>query len=596
MSTQKAVVITSPKQESLVTDRPIPTLRDDYILVKTHSVALNPTDWKHIAYLAPPGVLVGCDYSGTVEEVGKDVKKAFKKGDRIAGFAHGCNAVQPEDGTFAEYIVVKGDIQMKIPDNLSFEEASTLGVGIVTVGQSLYQSLKLSLPTEPTKKREPLLIYGGSTATGTLAIQFAKLSGYEVLTTCSPHNFDLVKSLGADQVFDYKDPGSAAKIREYTNDSLRLVLDTISLEQSAKFCDEAISTKGGEYTALLNIKIERENVNDRFTLGYTAAGEAFTFGTVEFPAKPQDRTFAEAFVNIATNLLADGKVKVHRPQVGKDGLKGVIEGLKLLKEDKVILIIGATSGIGKALAIKCVENKIPLVIAGRREEYLQEFVRQHGSDKVTSKVIDVTKLDKIPQFVSEVLSEHSSVDCIFINSGIQRPFDFSQPESVDLSIFDQELVTNYTAAVYLTKAFLPHLQAQDKRTALVYTTSQMALVPMMRCPNYGASKAALHHFILALRTQLKDGSGDVRVLEVYPPAVQTELHDAKHQPDLKDGHLIGMPLQEFVDEVWERLAQGEEQIAVGSARDIFEAFERSRQAVYEEMTEMLTGLLKRFLR
>jgi short-subunit dehydrogenase involved in D-alanine esterification of teichoic acids len=124
----------------------------------------------------------------------------------------------------------------------------------------------------------------------------------------------------------------------------------------------------------------------------------------------------------------------------------------------------------------------------------------------------------------------------------------------------------------------------------------MALVPMMRCPNYGASKAALHHFILALRTQLQDGPGDVKVLEIYPPAVQTELHDANHQPDLKDGHLIGMPLQEFIDEVWAQLCDGEDQIAVGSAKDIFNQFEVKRQEIYQQMTEMLSTLLKQFLR
>ncbi|KAL4757257.1 putative short-chain dehydrogenase/oxidoreductase [Aspergillus foveolatus] len=261
-----------------------------------------------------------------------------------------------------------------------------------------------------------------------------------------------------------------------------------------------------------------------------------------------------------------------------------------------VLIVGATSGIGRALATRLVEKGIPVVISGRREENLQEFVRQHGSDKVKSKVVDVTKLDKIPEFASEVLVEDPDIDCIFVNSGIQRPFDFSKPDTVDLSIFDQELVTNYTSAVYLSKAFIPHLQAQKKQTSLIFTTSQMALVPMMRCPNYGASKAALHHFILALRTQLQDSPGDIRVVEIYPPAVQTELHDTKHQPDLKDGHLIGMPLDDFTDEVWTRLQNGEEQIAVGSAQEIFEAFEFKRQGLYKEMTKMLTGLIKQFLR
>lgn len=58
---------------------------------------------------------------------------------------------------------------------MAFEEAATLGVGILSVGQSLYQSLQLPLPSAPAKKEFPVLIYGGSTATGTLAIQFAKL-------------------------------------------------------------------------------------------------------------------------------------------------------------------------------------------------------------------------------------------------------------------------------------------------------------------------------------------------------------------------------------------------------------------------------------
>ncbi|PYH42573.1 putative short-chain dehydrogenase/oxidoreductase [Aspergillus saccharolyticus JOP 1030-1] len=263
---------------------------------------------------------------------------------------------------------------------------------------------------------------------------------------------------------------------------------------------------------------------------------------------------------------------------------------------KKVLIIGATSGIGKSLATKLVQNGTRVVVAGRRKENLEEFVAQHGSEMVDSAVFDVMQLEKIPEFASTITSAHPDLDCVFINSGIQRPFDFARPETVDLDIFDQELITNYTSAVRLTKAFLPHLQQLPQRTALVYTTSQMALVPMMRCPNYGASKAALHHFILALRTQLRDGKGNVQVLEIYPPAVQTELHDAKHQPDLKDGHLIGMPLQEFVDEVYARLVGGEDQIPVGSAQEIFEAFEVKRQTLYQGMTEMLAGMLKQFLR
>lgn len=170
-------VIAQNRTPTLVTDRPVPKLRDDYILVKPVAVALNPTDWKHAAFgLSAEGGLLGCDFAGIVEEVGSKVTKKWKKGERIAGVAHGGNMVQPEDGAFAEHILAKGDIQVKIPDSLSFEDAATLTLGVTTVMQGLYQkALKLNLPDDPVKGDVPVLIYGGSTATGALAIQYAKL-------------------------------------------------------------------------------------------------------------------------------------------------------------------------------------------------------------------------------------------------------------------------------------------------------------------------------------------------------------------------------------------------------------------------------------
>lgn len=86
------------------------------------------------------------------------------------------NDANPENGAFARYIAVKGDLQMHIPDDVSFEAASTVGVGIGTVGYGLYHVLKLRYPGSESKEHgETILIYGGSTATGSLAIQFAKL-------------------------------------------------------------------------------------------------------------------------------------------------------------------------------------------------------------------------------------------------------------------------------------------------------------------------------------------------------------------------------------------------------------------------------------
>lgn len=159
--------------------RDIPWLRDDCILVKPLAVALNPTDWRHVkGGRARDGCIVGCDYAGVVEAVGCRVTKPWKPGDRVFGCGHGANLVNPDDGVFAEKATVVGDLQMKMPDGLSFEKAATLGLGSITVGQGLYQkALKLQMPSERFTRENnnvPVLIYGGSTATGALAIQFAR--------------------------------------------------------------------------------------------------------------------------------------------------------------------------------------------------------------------------------------------------------------------------------------------------------------------------------------------------------------------------------------------------------------------------------------
>jgi len=168
------------KGTAAVVETPKPALRPEYLLIRVICIALNPTDWKNIQNTDVDSVhplTVGCDFSGIVEEVGSAVTQPFSPGDRVCGFAHSCHTSQPEDGAFAEYIVAKADVTLKLPGQLGFEEAASLGLQIYTVGQGLYQSLQLPWPTEPVKVegKFPILIYGGSTAMGTLGIQMAKL-------------------------------------------------------------------------------------------------------------------------------------------------------------------------------------------------------------------------------------------------------------------------------------------------------------------------------------------------------------------------------------------------------------------------------------
>ena len=164
MATMKAIIVDGSKAK-VTSEVPVQKLRPTYVLTKVDCVALNPTDWKHIAGTRGKvhGCISGCDFSGTVVEVGPGVTKNLKPGDRVAGTTHGSNGSQKEDGCFAEYAMAKGDLLVKIPDSLSFEKAATFPLGTSTVGQGLFQkAVKLNLPTEPVKDSTPVLIYVSS--------------------------------------------------------------------------------------------------------------------------------------------------------------------------------------------------------------------------------------------------------------------------------------------------------------------------------------------------------------------------------------------------------------------------------------------------
>jgi len=254
---------------------------------------------------------------------------------------------------------------------------------------------------------------------------------------------------------------------------------------------------------------------------------------------------------------------------------------------KSVLVLGATSGIGLALAEKMIENGSHVIAVGRRKENLDEFVAKHGKDKTSGIQFDITDLDSIPSFVENVTKSYPKLDCVFLNSGIQRGLDFTKPESIDFKSVQLELTTNYISYIYLVAAFLPFLQKQSSPTSLIFTTSGLALVPMVRAPNYCASKAALHHLILALREQLS--GSNVAVIEILPPAVQTELHDEKHQPDIKNGRSIGMPLDQFTEETWAGLCERKTDIPIGMAKKSYESWEMTRQEEFKQLAKMFKG-------
>lgn len=174
-NTMKALKIQGPAKVVLAESCPVPQPRDDEILVRVVCVTLNPVDWKSADLSPTVGATWGIDFSGEVVKVGSAVKRPFAPGECVCGGVFGNNPDEPKNGAFAEYVVVPGDLVLKIPRGMSFEKAATLGIGLSTVGLALYQSLKLPLPGSPTSKSRFVLVYGGGTATGTLAIQLLRM-------------------------------------------------------------------------------------------------------------------------------------------------------------------------------------------------------------------------------------------------------------------------------------------------------------------------------------------------------------------------------------------------------------------------------------
>ena len=158
---------------------------------------------------------------------------------------------------------------MPIPDGWSFEEAAQLGVPPFTALQTLHQTLELPSLFETRSTADPhrtVLIWGGASAVGQYAIQFAKLGGLHVLTTASSKNFDLVKGLGADEVFDYRDEGVVEKIRAATGNALDIAIDTISEGKTPEQVTGAIGDKGGKVAIILPYESPRPAVKVTFSM------------------------------------------------------------------------------------------------------------------------------------------------------------------------------------------------------------------------------------------------------------------------------------------------------------------------------------------
>lgn len=155
------------------------------VLVCVSAVALNPTDFKSPASNPSPGAIMGCDFMGYVVSAGEDADKLFPSSTRVCGFVHGSNPGNPDKGSFAQYLVTDSRLLVRVPDSWTDLDGAALGgVGWGTIALAMEVSLRLSgRPSKPAAPQEdgsrvPVLVYGGATATGTMACQILSMYVY----------------------------------------------------------------------------------------------------------------------------------------------------------------------------------------------------------------------------------------------------------------------------------------------------------------------------------------------------------------------------------------------------------------------------------
>ncbi|KAK3681323.1 hypothetical protein B0T22DRAFT_485412 [Podospora appendiculata] len=236
---------------------------------------------------------------------------------------------------------------------------------------------------------------------------------------------------------------------------------------------------------------------------------------------------------------------------------------------KTVLITGATSGIGLALAEKMIASDIFVIAVGRRKDRLDALVAKHGPGKVAGEVFDVSDLAALGPWASKITTTYPTLDALLLNAGFQRTLDFTTPSTISLPAVTAEVATNYLSPVHTITHFLSHLLSlSPSPAAILLVSSGLAVIPFPRCANYSATKSAIHSLAWSLRSQLAGPDAPhahhMRVVELLPPAVQTELHPL--QPDLVAAgqDKIGIPLAAYVDETWADLISDDDDEAGGT--------------------------------
>ncbi|GJC89621.1 trans-enoyl reductase [Colletotrichum liriopes] len=321
---------------------PIPEPAPNQALVKVSHVAQNPTDIQSLDSNAfGADAVLGCDFVGTVEKPGDQCNK-LAKGDTVAGLIWGGRSADTTEaqrlsdrligevkglGSYSEYSLADDNISFRVPKNISLEEAVTLPLASMTAWLALFSKSSLNIPRDSGSDIS-VLIWGGSSSVGLYAIQIAAINGFNVITTCSPRHFDLVKSLGAKHVFNYRD--------DHVVDCIKQATSGLKGNTSSAQASKAINESGGSLCTVRPGKANTEDVTKQTkvtdVLVWTAFLKDHQYGTFKWPANESDHQLGTEFFEKLPSWVAEGKLKPNTPQIIPKGLDGVEKGFQLYRD------------------------------------------------------------------------------------------------------------------------------------------------------------------------------------------------------------------------------------------------------------------------
>ncbi|OQE43489.1 hypothetical protein PENCOP_c003G04133 [Penicillium coprophilum] len=286
-------------------------------LVKVEYSGINPADLKHGEYMGILDCVAGYDFSGTVIEAGPGSQ--FPPGSKVAGLTPAMNPRPSKHGSHQDYMIAPDSMVFAVPPHLPMDIAATLGVAMRTAIDGVFCQLGVPDPDFGSASGG-ILIWGGASGVGTIAIQLAAAAGLSpILTTASSHNHEVLKKLGATHCFDYRDADVLDQIRDVAHQSgttLKLAFDTIGYAGSAHMVDWCYSCCDEGARVVTTIP------HPKALKCFATRADDITFdgpnGRVTYPARQEDAARTSKILKWAVENLRSLQVPTVRTVVGND--------------------------------------------------------------------------------------------------------------------------------------------------------------------------------------------------------------------------------------------------------------------------------------